>query len=492
MPDSAERSARGAVLDQDFKMLIGGALVDADDGTRLETSDPATGKSLAEVPNASPGDVDRAVAAAKSAQPAWRDMPLGARQERLRAVATALGDQAESLGLLDTLDTGNVQSAMRTDAVGAAGALEYFIGVANEIKGEVTQLDNNLHYTRRQPFGVVARLLPFNHPIQSFGTALGPPLLTGNCLILKPSPHTPLSALAFAKTLRDVLPPGVVNVVTGDNDRVARPLMAHPDVPRVTLTGSTEAGRIALQLAAEHLKTVTLELGGKTPMIVFPDADVGFAADVACAGMNFKWQGQSCASTSRVLVHGSLREKLVAELVERFRAVNVALPTDPAADMGAISHQAQYDKILEYLSIGQSEGATLMTGGERPGDPALRDGLFVTPAVFSGVEAHMRIAKEEIYGPVISVLAWDDYDQMLTIANDVIYGLAAVIVTDDLNLAHRTAEALDVGYVEINGPVSFAVGSPFGGTKKSGIGRDGNIEELLSYTWTKSVNVKLR
>ncbi len=492
MPDSTVRTARDSILDQEFKMLIGGALVDADDEMRLETSDPATGKRLADVPNASPGDVDRAVAAARSAQPAWQKTTLGARQELLRSIAAALRDQAESLGMLDTLDTGNVQSAMASDAVVAAGVLDYFIGVANEIKGEVTQLDNNLHYTRRQPFGVVARLLPFNHPIQSFGSALGPPLLTGNCLILKPSPHTPLSALAFARTLCDGLPPGVVNVVTGDNDRVARPLMAHPDVPRITLTGSTEAGQTALRLAAEHLKTVTLELGGKTPMIVFPDADVGFAADVACAGMNFKWQGQSCASTSRVLVHRSLREKFVAELVERFRAVNVALPTDLAADMGAISHQAQYDKTLEYLSIGQSEGATLMTGGKRPSDPALRDGLFVTPAVFSDVEAHMRIAREEIYGPVISVLTWDDYDEMLAIANDVIYGLAAVIVTNDLNLAHRTAEALDVGYVEINGPVSFASGSPFGGTKKSGIGRDGTIEELLSYTWTKSVNVNLR
>ena len=242
----------------------------------------------------------------------------------------------------------------------------------------------------------------------------------------------------------------------------------------------------------DHIKTVTLELGGKTPMIVFPDADVSFAADVAGAGMNFKWQGQSCASTSRILVHSSLREKLVTEMVVRFRAVNVALPTDPAAQMGAISHQAQYDKIVEYISAGQAEGATLVTGGERPDDPALQNGLFLTPAVFANVKPHMRIANEEIYGPVVSILEWDDYDDMLKIANDVIYGLAAVIVTNDLNLAHGTAEALDVGYVEINGPVSFASGSPFGGTKKSGIGRDGNIEELLSYTWTKSVNVNLR
>ncbi len=482
----------GTVLDRDFKMLIGGALVDAAGGGRLESTDPATGEVLAEVPAGSAADVDKAVAAARQAQPAWQALPLHARQEVLRAIATVLRERADELGLLDTLDSGNVYSAMRQDPLGAAAMIDYYLGLSNELKGEVTHLDGDLHYTRRQPFGVAAKFLPFNHPIGSLGAALAPPLLTGNCLILKPSPHTPLSALALAPALNEIVPPGVVNILTGTNDGVAEPLVSHPDVPRLALQTSIEAGRSVLRLAAEHLKTVTLELGGKNPLIVFPDADVEFAAETAIAGMNFKWQGHSCASTSRILVHGSLHDAFVDRLVEKVGQVRVALPTDPAADMGAITHEAQYRKILDYLEIGKAEGARLVCGGARPEDPALRNGLFMTPAVFTDAAPHMRIAREEIFGPVITVMAWDDYGEMIGVANDVVYGLAAVIVTDDLNTAHLTAEALDVGYVEINGHVSFALGSPFGGIKQSGIGREGDFNELLGYTQPKSVNVRLR
>ncbi|MEM7425123.1 MAG: aldehyde dehydrogenase family protein [Pseudomonadota bacterium] len=480
------------VLNRRFRMLIGGKLVEAADGARFISQNPATGEDLGSAPDGKAADVDLAVAAAQAAQPAWRSLPLNEKQTLLREVCAALRARSEELGLLDSLDTGNVLSAMRQDAPVGAAVIEYFLGASNEIKGEVTHLDGDLHYTRRQPFGVAAKFLPFNHPIGSLAGALAPPLLAGNCLILKPSPHTPLSALAFGETLAEILPAGVVNIITGSNEALAEPLAAHPGVPRLALQTSIEAGRNVLRLAADHMKTVTLELGGKNPLIVFEDADVEFAASTAVAAMNFKWQAHSCSSTSRVLVHALLHDAFVARLAELLGDLKIGSPLDPETEMGAITHRAQYDRITSYIETGKAEGASLVYGGTPPNDPALADGLFLTPALFTDVTPGMRIAREEVFGPVIAVMPWDDYDEMIETANDVEYGLAAVLVTDDLNRAHLTAEALDVGYVEVNGPVSFAFGSPFGGIKQSGMGREGGFDELLSYTQVKSVNIRLR
>ena len=492
MAIASQATDRQTVLNQDFRMLIGGELVESESREYLTSQDPATGESLAPFPNATPNDVDKAVTAAKAALPGWRALPMSQRQEVVLEIARRFREGAEAYGLLDTLDTGNVLSAMRLDATSAADGLEYYVALSYGIKGEVTHVDNNLHYTRRQPFGVVGRLLPFNHPINTVGMALGPPLLTGNCVIVKPSPHTPLSALALARAIKDVAPPGVINIVTGDNERVAAPLIRHPGVGRIALTGSVEAGRTVMRLASDMLKTVTLELGGKNPLIIFPDVDAERAAKVAIAGMNFKWQSHSCGSTSRILVHKSLHSKFVNNLVEGVQQLRVGLPTEPTSDMGAISHKAQYDKTLYYLDAGKKEGAQLRTGGVRPSDPELQKGFFLTPAVFDNAHRQMKIAQEEIFGPVMTVLEWDDYDDMLELANGVIYGLTAVILTNDLKLAHRTAEAIEAGYIEINDPVAFAAGSPFGGFKQSGFGREGTVDELLSYTQIKSVNINLQ
>lgn len=481
-----------AMLDQEFKLLIGGKLTSGETGARANTTDPATGEVITDYPSGQPSDINAAVAAAKAAQPGWAAMPLSERQAIVRELGRTLNDLSASFGYLDTRENGNVYSGMRYDAEWAASVVDYFCGIASEVKGEVTQLDANLHYTRRQPFGVVAKLLPFNHPIQALGTGLAAPLLMGNTLIIKPSPHTPLSTLAYGAMIKDMVPPGVINVVTGDNENVAAPLISHPDVARVALTGSVEAGRAATRLASEHLKSVSLELGGKNPLIIFPDADVDFAADIAVAAMNYKCQSHSCSATSRVLVHKSKRVAFLDALVARVRALNVAMPMDQTADVGAISTAPLYRKILEYMEIGKSEGATLLTGGDRPTDPSLANGMFMSPAIFSEAEPHMKIAQEEIYGSVTTVLEWDTYDQMIEIANGVAYGLTAVIVTDDLASAHKTADALEAGYVEVNGPVSFAAGSPYGGWKLSGGGREGNMSELLSYTQLKSVNVNYR
>lgn len=481
-----------ALLQQGFRMLIGGRLVDAEDGARLECIDPSTGLPLGTVPDAGAADVDRAVSAARVAFPEWRRLSFAERRDLVLALGDILRARADELGLLDTLNTGNVYSAMRHDAIGGVQMIEYFAAAAQEIRGEVTQLDSNLHYTRREPYGVVARLLPFNHPIAGFASSLAAPLLTGNCVVMKPSPHAPMSALMLAALARDCLPPGVLNIVTGGNVRASEALITHPGVDRIALTGSVETGKAVMRLAAEKLTPVSLELGGKNPLVVFPDANVDQAVAIAIAGMNFLWQGHSCGSTSRVLVHKSLKKAFVSALAEKVAQVRVALPTDPRAEMGAISFKALYDRCRGYVESGLQEGATLVVGGERPADPSLQAGFFMTPAVFSDAAAQMRIAREEIFGPIITVLEWDDYDRMIGIANELELGLAAVLVTNDLHVAHRTAEALQAGYIEVNGPVGFALGSPFGGYKQSGLGREGSFDELLSYTQIKSVNIRLK
>lgn len=480
------------ILNREFRLLIGGGLAGSEDNETLVCRDPATQEVLASVPNAGPRDVDRAVAAAWSAFPAWRSLAMSARQDVLLAIAQVIEEASEDFAMLDTLDTGNVIAAMRADASLAVWNIKHAVALSNDIKGEVSHLDRNLHYTRRDPFGVVARLLAFNHPIAGLAGALGPPLLTGNCVILKPSPHTPLSALFLAEAIADLAPPGVINILSGENERVALPLLKHPGIRRIALTCSAEAARGAMALASETLKTVTYEGGGKNPLIVFPDMDPDIAASIAVAGMSLPIQGQSCASTSRVLVHESIREAFTEALAAKFEALKIGLPTVPASDIGALTHKGQYEKTLHYIEAGKAAGARLITGGERPLDPALAHGFFVTPTVFDRVDPTMAIAQEEIFGPVVSVLSWSDFEAMIDVANGTIYGLTAVIATNDLDTAVRAADAVEAGYVEINGPISFAAGSPFGGVKQSGIGREYTIDDHLSYTQIKSVNVNLR
>jgi acyl-CoA reductase-like NAD-dependent aldehyde dehydrogenase len=474
-----------------FKLLIDGRLADALDGAELTTTNPATGAILAAVPNAGQPDIDNAVAAAKRGWPSWRALTFAQRRKLVLRLGEILRQHAELFAMLDTVDTGNLYAAMRRDAGEAADMIEYYAAIGFELKGYTTQLDRNLHYTRHEPFGVVARMLPFNHPIASLGTSLAAPLLTGNCLIIKPSPHTPLSALAFGRLVADILPPGVLNILTGDNDRLAVPLIKHPGVDRLSLTGSVEAGKATMRLAADRLVPLTLELGGKNPLVVFPDFDPAAAADLAVAAMNFAWQAHSCASTSRVLVHTSIERPFLDHLVERIGKIKVGDPFDPTVQMGAISNKLIFERCQRYIAQGKSDGARLLVGGTRPAD-AHKDGMFLKPALFAGAQPHMSIARDEIFGPIITVLSWNDYEKMIELANGLPYGLTAVIATNDLNTAHCAAADLEAGYIEVNGSVSFSLGSPYGGIKQSGVGREGCMEEMLSYTRTKSVNVRLR
>ena len=478
-------------LDREFRLLIGGKMVAAHGGKTLPSFNPATGELVRNIPNANGPDIDRAVRSAKAGQRDWARTSYGERRRLVLQAAACLRAEAPLLGLLDTLESGNIYSAMRVDPVWSADAIDYLAAIGFEVKGQSTHLDHNLHYSRQEPYGVVLRLLPFNHPIYSLGIALAAPLLMGNSVILKPSPHTSLSALLFGEMMAEVFPPGVLTILSGANEDVAIPLIQHEGVDRISLIGSTEAGKSVMRLAAERLVPLTLELGGKNPLIIFPEADLDQAVDVAIAGMNFSWQSASCGSTSRILAHASIKDDFQMRLAKKVAAIRVGLPTDPAAQMGAISFRQLYERCLSYIELGKAEGAKLLCGGEVPQAVELKNGFFLTPAVFGDCTPEMRIAREEIFGPIISVLAWNDYDKMIKIANELSYGLTSVIMSKDLDVVHRTAEALEVGYIEVNGTVSWALGSPFGGYKQSGFGREGSLDELVSYTRTKSINIRL-
>jgi acyl-CoA reductase-like NAD-dependent aldehyde dehydrogenase len=359
--------------------------------------------------------------------------------------------------------------------------------------GRTIPASPGLHYTTSRPYGVVGRITAFNHPVMFAATRPLPALITGNTVVMKPAPQTGLSTLALAELYAEAFPPGVMNVVTGG----AAPgdaLVTHPAVKRVAFTGSVPTGLLIQRRAAEsgHVKHVSLELGGKNAMVVFPDADLEEAVEGALYGMNFNvCQGQSCGSNSRVLVHRRLYDAFVARAAERVREYTVAVAYTEEADMGPLVSAAHHERVLGYVEAGVQDGATLVAGGERPaGVP--EGGWFLQPTVFADVRPGMRIASEEIFGPVMSVMAWDGYEEMLELANGVELGLTASVWTRDLDLAHRTADLLDAGYVWVNDSTRHYFGTPFGGTKDSGTGREESVEELDSYLEQKVVHTRLR
>ena len=473
----------------DFKMFIGGDWVDAEDGGTIESIDPATEEPLGTVPAATAGDVDRAVRAARHATE-WGLTPWPERAQALRALAQRISEHAEELAHLDTRDAGLPLAGSRGDISGAVAELNYFAGLGGEAKGaSLPATASQLAFTQREPYGVVGRIVPFNHPFKFAAGKCAAPLTAGNCVVLKPAEHTSLSALRLAELAQDLLPAGVLNVVTGAGATGAA-IVEHPDVPRIAFTGSVPMGRAVLRGAAEHIKHVTLELGGKNPMIVFDDADPGWAAAAAVAGMNLRRSmGQSCQSNSRVLVHRAVKDEFLSALTDIVAGLRVGDPRDEATDMGPVAFREHHERVMSYIAAGREDGAKVLAGGGRP-DHLLR-GFYVAPTVFADVQPGMRVAREEIFGPVMAVIDWEDEEEMIRVANGVEYGLTANVWTNDLHRAHRTARLLQAGTVWINGQGRKPLGTPFGGFKHSGIGVEGSLEELLSYTQLKSVVVNL-
>ena len=470
-------------------LFIGGNWVEASSGQTITTTNPSNGDLLGQVPLADEADVDKAVASAKAAFPAWSSMPVTKRPEYLIRLADAIDENADHLALMDAVDSGNAVSGMRADMEWTADTLRYFAGLVTEIKGETMSREpGHLNLTLRQPYGVVAKINPFNHPFRFCAEKAAAALAAGNTVVIKGPEQAPLSSLRLGELCEQIFPPGVVNILTGDG-MTGSAMVRHKDVHRVGFVGSVETGRIIAREAAEGLKAVTLELGGKNPIIIFPDADPVKAAAAVVKAMNMNRQGQSCSSTSRVLVHQSLHDKVRAELVRVASAIPIGLPWLEGAEMGPLVSRQQYDKVLRYIDYGHQDGAVLLTGGGPPDDPDLTNGFFVAPTVFDGVTPQMRIGSEEIFGPVMSIISWSDFDEMIDVANGVMYGLTASIVTDDFGTAMRAAERVEAGYVWINSAGRY-LGAPYGGWKQSGIGKEESFEELLSYTRVKNVNMR--
>jgi len=460
-------------------------------GGYAETFNPATGESLGTCAQANAEDVDAAARAAHRAFRAWRAVPPLERGRQLRGVAARLREHAEELALIDAANCGNPVAEMSGDVHAAAAQLDYFGGLASELKGETIPMgDSAVDMTLREPFGVCARIVAYNHPLLFTAAKMAAPLAAGNTVIMKPPEQAPLSAYRMMEIVGDALPPGVVNILTG-GAACGKALVDHPLIPRIALIGSVPTGRAIARAAADRLKHVTLELGGKNACIIHADADLDKAIAGAVAGMNFTWCGQSCGSTSRVFVHASVHDRVVAGIVAAAARFKPGLPTDRATTMGAIVSRAQLDKVERYIALGREEGATLVCGGERPADPLLAKGFFMPPTVFTGVSQSMRIAQEEIFGPVLCVLPWTDEARMLEDVNAVEYGLSCSIWTSDLATAHRMASRVEAGYVWINTTGRHYLGAPFGGYKQSGSGREESFDELASYTQLKNVHIAL-
>ncbi len=466
----------------------------ASTGTReIAVTSPSTGESLGTSVDATTEDVDRAVTAARAAFLLWRDTPAQDRAKAIRHASAILREHTDELAWLEALDTGNPYQAMAYDVEISASYMDYFAGLVTEIKGDTIPIAaGSLNYTLREPLGVVARIGAFNHPLLFTAGKCGAPLAAGNTLIVKPADQTPLTSLRIAELWGSVFPPGVFNVVTGGRDTGAA-LVAHPKVAKIGFIGSVNAGRAVMSGASATLKALTLELGGKNALIACADTTPAEVADGVVRGMNFRYvTGQSCNSTSRVYLHADVHDATLAEIVKRVAQLKVGLPTERDSEVGCLSSQAQYDKTLAYIKLGIEGGARLAYGGKRPVDPKLARGFFVEPTVFAEVTDDMRIAREEIFGPVVSILRWSDENDLLARVNALDVGLTCSIWTHDLDRAHRLASKVEAGYIWINGASTHHVGVPFGGYKQSGLGREESIEELLAYTQIKNVNVTLR
>ncbi len=477
----------------DRLMLIDGELVASIGGEWIDSVNPSNEEVIGRAPKGTAEDVDRAVDAAAKAQPGWAARSIFERGALLRQVAAGFCARAEEILNLEATDTGNTIAKLGGDVQIAAAYLEYFAGLATEMKGEtVPATPNNLHMTVREPYGVVARIVPFNHPFMFAGAHLAAPLVAGNTVVIKTPETSPLSGSILADVCKEILPPGVVNLVSGFGMPVGDRLVRHPRVRRIGFTGSVGTG-LAIQRAAaeEAVKHVSLELGGKNPMIVFPDADPERVTRAAIDGMNFSWAGQSCGSMSRVMVHESLYNEIVERMGAEADGLKVGDPLDTSSEMGPVNSEGHYKRVLSFVESGKQDGAKLVSGGARPEGSEFERGYWIRPTIYADVDMNMRVAKEEIFGPVVSILKWKTREEAVEMANATEYGLTCAIWTNDLKAAITTAREVESGYVWINNTAQHYVGTPFGGWKNSGLGGEESLEELLSYTQTKAIHVIL-
>ncbi|MEO9526732.1 betaine-aldehyde dehydrogenase [Roseibium sp.] len=471
--------------------FVGGSYQESRAGTPFDSLYPATGEVIARINTADDAIIEAAVQAATAGQKIWAATPPAERGRVLRRAADILRRDNHALSVLETLDTGKpLQETLVADAASGADCLEYYGGLAATLTGEHIDLGGSFAYTKREPLGICFGIGAWNYPIQIACWKAAPALVCGNAMIFKPSEVTPLSALKLAEALSEAgLPDGVFNVLQGFGD-VGAKLVAHPAIAKVSLTGSVPTGAKVAALAGEHLKKTTLELGGKSPLIVFGDADVDNAVSAAI-NANFYSTGQICSNGTRVFVHTDIKEAFLARLAERTSKAVLGDPLDETTNIGPLVSRQQFDKVMHYMQLGQREGARLVCGGSAATVESFPDGYFVQPTVFADVGDDMRIAREEIFGPVLSVLDFTGEDEVVRRANDTEFGLAAGIFTRDIQRAHRVIDALQAGTCWINTYNLTPIEMPFGGYKKSGIGRENGHAAIDYYSQVKSVYVEM-
>lgn len=478
-------------MQQKWDHYIDGAFVPPKLGRHIDETDPRTGETSFSIARGTAEDVDVAVAGSKKAWPAWRDLRPIARGRILAKIAEKMGEHREALAEIDVRETGRPRKNALIDIDGGAAYFEYYAGLVNVGHGDVIDLGAAYHsYARREPYGVTAIILPWNGPINQAGRGIAPALAAGNAVVSKPSEFTTVTLLELARICVEEcgLPPGILNVVTGTGPEVGAALTQHKDVRKIGFTGSVRTGKAIGAVAAERIIPVGLELGGKSPNIIFEDADLSLAIPGAVLGIGFNG-GQACSAGTRLLVHESLRDEVIDRLKAEFDKIKVG--SSDEAMYGPIITRPQFEKVQSYLETAKAEGANPVVGGQKIEKAGEENGFYVMPTLLTNVNNEMRVAREEIFGPVLSIITFKNDDEAIKIANDLDYGLVAGMWTNNLSRAHRVAALLEAGQVFVNQYFAGGVENPFGGYKQSGLGREKGLEALHHYTQVKSVTVKL-
>lgn len=472
-------------LDKKYGPFINGEIVEPADGY-INSINAATGEVLAQIGRGGKKDVDKAVKAARAAYPGWAATPIEQRSALLNKIADVLEENQERLKMIESMDTGRALHEFDVDYHLAIYQFRYFAGaLLTHYEGESRPVENGYLMTKKEPLGVCGQIIPWNVPMIMTSFKLAPALAAGNSVVLKPAEDACLSVLEFGKLLADILPEGVVNIVPGYGIEAGQSLIDHEDIDKLAFTGSVGVGRLVGKTAGERLLPVTLELGGKAPHIVFPDVDIEAAVENATFGYTF-FNGESCILGTRLLVHDDIYEEFVEKLIERAKKVKIGPPTDRSTRLASIINEKQGERVLNYFDIAREEGAKILYGGNRVSVKGHEHGYFIEPTIIEA-EPHMRIAQEEIFGPAATVTRWSDVEEVIEVANDVEYGLAAGIMTEDLENGLSVANRIDAGSVWINSYFNFQSGAPFGGYKNSGVGREYSKEALDAYSQSKSI-----